>query len=76
MSDGPMYRQKNAPAGKSRSTAMPRAPAPGPTAEMLKSAAVEVLQKCPDALPCCNLGLTATDFQVTSMERYRGAPSR
>ena len=56
-------RQKNTPAGKSRSTAMPRAPG-GPTAEMLKATALEVLLKCADAIPCCNLGLTATEFQV------------
>ena len=58
-----ILRQKNTPAGKSRSTAMPRAPG-GPTAEMLKAAALDVLLKCADAIPCCNLGLTATEFQV------------
>lgn len=43
---------------------MPRAPPPGPTSAMLREAALSALQKCLDALPCCNLGLTATDFQV------------
>ena len=31
---------------------------------MLQQAAYEVFQKCTDALPCNNLGLTATEFQV------------
>ena len=43
---------------------MPRAPPPGPTAAALKDAAMAILQKCLDAIPCCNLGLTATEFQV------------
>lgn len=43
---------------------MPKAPAPGPTAAMLQEAAMAMLTKCADALPCNNLGLTATEFQV------------
>ena len=57
-------RQKDSPAGRSRSGQMPRAPPPGPTAAAIKDVAMAILQKCPDAVPCCNLGLTATEFQV------------
>lgn len=57
-------RQRGSAAGKSKSIPMPRAPQPGPSAAMLQQAAYEVLQKCADAFPCNNLGLTATEFQV------------
>ncbi len=59
-------RQRGSPASKSKSIPMPRAPLPGPTPQMLQQAAFEVLQKCQDAMPCNNLGLTATEFQVCS----------
>ena len=62
---GVPHRQRGSAAGKSRSIPMPRAPLPGPTPQMLQQAAYDVLQKCQDALPCNNLGLTATEFQVS-----------
>ena len=43
---------------------MPKASLPGPSPAMLQQAAYEMLQKCTDAFPCNNLGLTATEFQV------------